>query len=52
MDRGERSQLDHIARALHQEFRVIAIDQRGHGDSDHTWEGYGVESSGATSRSS
>ncbi len=39
---GNAHNWDHIARALHDEFRVIAIDQRGHGDSDHTWEGYGV----------
>ena len=40
---GNAHNWDHIARALHEEFRVIAIDQRGHGDSDHTWEGYGVD---------
>lgn len=40
---GNAHNWDHIARALRDEFRVIAIDQRGHGDSDHTWEGYGVE---------
>ena len=40
---GNAHNWDHIARALHEEFRVIAIDQRGHGDSDHTHEGYGVE---------
>ena len=40
---GNAHNWDHIARALHPEFRVVAIDQRGHGDSDHTWEGYGVD---------
>ena len=40
---GNAHNWDHIARALHGEFRVVAIDQRGHGDSDHTWEGYGVD---------
>ena len=44
---GNAHNWDHIARALHEEFRVIAIDQRGHGDSDHTWEGYGVERFGS-----
>ena len=33
-------QWDYIARKLHQQYRVIAIDQRGHGDSDHAGEGY------------
>ena len=44
---GNAHNWDHIARALHDEFRVIAIDQRGHGDSDHTWEGYGVAKFGS-----
>ena len=44
---GNAHNWDHIARALHDEFRVIAIDQRGHGDSDHTWEGYGVAQFGS-----
>ncbi len=41
---GDAHNWDHIAAELRDEFRVIAIDQRGHGDSDHTWEGYGVAS--------
>ena len=44
---GNAHNWDHIARALHDEFRVIAIDQRGLGDSDHTWEGYGVAQFGS-----
>ncbi len=40
---GNAHNWDHIASALREEFRVIAIDQRGHGDSDHTREGYGVD---------
>ena len=44
---GNAHNWDHIACALHDEFRVIAIDQRGHGDSDHTWEGYGVAQFGS-----
>ena len=44
---GNAHNWDHIARALRDEFRVIAIDQRGHGDSDHTWEGYGVAQFGS-----
>ena len=44
---GNAHNWDHIARALYDEFRVIAIDQRGHGDSDHTWEGYGVAQFGS-----
>ena len=39
---GNAHNWDHIARALREEFRVISVDQRGHGDSSHTWEGYGV----------
>ena len=39
---GNAHNWDHIAGELHNEFRVIAIDQRGHGDSDHTREGYAV----------
>ena len=41
---GNGHNWDHIASVLRQEFRVIAVDQRGHGDSDHTWDGYGVAS--------
>ena len=37
---GHAHQWDYIARKLRQQFRVIAIDQRGHGDSDHSREGY------------
>ena len=44
---GNAHNWDHIARALRHDFRVIAIDQRGHGDSDHTWEGYGVAQFGS-----
>ena len=40
---GNAHNWDHIASALSDEFRVISIDQRGHGDSDHTREGYGVD---------
>ena len=40
---GNAHNWDHIARELHDEFRVIALDQRGHGDSDHTREGYAVK---------
>ena len=40
---GNAHNWDHIAEALRDEFRVIAIDQRGHGDSDHAREGYGVD---------
>ena len=39
---GNAHNWDHIARELRQEFRVIALDQRGHGDSSHTSEGYAV----------
>ena len=39
---GNAHNWDHIARELRDEFRVIAIDQRGHGDSSHTREGYAV----------
>jgi len=39
---GNARNWDHIARELSEEFRVVAIDQRGHGDSDHTREGYAV----------
>lgn len=39
---GSAHNWDYVARKLHDEFRVIAIDQRGHGDSDHTREGYAV----------
>ena len=44
---GNAHNWDHIASELRGEFRVIAIDQRGHGDSDHTWEGYGVDQFGS-----
>ncbi len=40
---GNAHNWDHIAERLCEDFRVIAIDQRGHGDSDHTREGYGVD---------
>ena len=40
---GNAHNWDYIARSLRDEFRVVAIDQRGHGDSDHTWDGYGVQ---------
>ena len=40
---GNAHNWDRIARELSGEFRVIAVDQRGHGDSDHTREGYGVD---------
>lgn len=39
---GNAHNWDHIARELRGEFRVIALDQRGHGDSSHTLEGYAV----------
>ena len=39
---GNARNWDHVARRLRGEFRVIALDQRGHGDSDHTREGYAV----------
>ena len=39
---GNAHNWDHIARELRDEFRVIALDQRGHGDSSHTREGYAV----------
>ena len=32
---------DAMARALHDRFHVIALDARGHGDSDWTKRGYG-----------
>lgn len=44
---GNARNWDHVARKLRNEFRVIALDQRGHGDSDHTLEGYGVADFGA-----
>lgn len=40
---GNAHNWDHVAEALRGEFRVVAIDQRGHGDSDHAREGYGVD---------
>ena len=39
---GNARNWDHVASVLRDEFRVIAVDQRGHGDSDHTKEGYAV----------
>ena len=39
---GNAHNWDHIAAELHDEFRIIAIDQRGHGESDHAREGYAV----------
>ena len=39
---GNAHNWDHVATELRDEFRVVAIDQRGHGDSDHTQEGYAV----------
>ena len=39
---GNAHNWDHIARELRDEFRVIALDQRGHGDSSHTRDGYAV----------
>lgn len=39
---GTAHSWDLVARELRDEFRVMALDQRGHGDSDHTQEGYGV----------
>lgn len=40
---GNAHNWDHVAEALRDEFRVIAVDQRGHGDSDHAREGYAVD---------
>jgi pimeloyl-ACP methyl ester carboxylesterase len=40
---GNAHNWDHIARELRDEFRVLAVDQRGHGDTDHTREGYAVK---------
>jgi pimeloyl-ACP methyl ester carboxylesterase len=39
---GNAHNWDHVASELRGEFRIIAVDQRGHGDSDHTREGYAV----------
>ena len=40
---GHARSWDALARALAPRFRVIAVDQRGHGDSDHASDGdYGV----------
>ena len=39
---GTARSWDFVARELSGEFRVLAIDQRGHGDSDHTREGYAL----------
>ena len=39
---GNARNWDHIARRLRGGFRVIALDQRGHGELDHTREGYAV----------
>ncbi|MBI4499289.1 MAG: alpha/beta hydrolase [Chloroflexi bacterium] len=40
---GNGHNFDHIAQELRDEFRILALDQRGHGDSDHTREGYSVK---------
>ncbi len=39
---GNAHNWDFIARELRDEFRIIALDQRGHGDSSHTRDGYAV----------
>lgn len=39
---GTAHNWDLVARELRNEFRVIALDQRGHGESDHTRDGYAV----------
>ena len=39
---GTAHNWDHIAAELRDEFRIVALDQRGHGDSDHAREGYAV----------
>jgi pimeloyl-ACP methyl ester carboxylesterase len=39
---GTAHNWDFIAQELRDEFRVIALDQRGHGESDHTRDGYAV----------
>ena len=44
---GNARNWDQVARDLREEFRVIALDQRGHGDSDHTREGYAVADFGS-----
>lgn len=44
---GNAHGFNHIAPELRDEFRILALDQRGHGDSDHTREGYSVKLFGA-----
>lgn len=39
---GNSHMWDSFAARNRQEFRILALDQRGHGDSDHTKEGYPV----------
>ena len=39
---GNAHNWDYVAGELRHEFRVLAVDMRGHGDSDHTREGYAV----------
>lgn len=39
---GTAHNWDFVARELRDEFHVIALDQRGHGESDHSREGYAV----------
>lgn len=39
---GNAHNWDFIAQELRHDFRIIAIDQRGHGDSSHTRDGYAV----------
>ena len=39
---GNAHNWDYVAGELRDEFRVLAVDMRGHGDSDHTKEGYAV----------
>ena len=40
---GSAHNWDHIAAELKDEFHIIALDQRGHGESDHTRDGYAVD---------
>ena len=39
---GNSHMWDSFAERNRKEFRILALDQRGHGDSDHTKEGYPV----------
>ena len=39
---GNSHMWDSFAERNREEFRILALDQRGHGDSDHTKEGYPV----------